>query len=251
MALLDGASPSSLRCQQTRRLDNRYSIIVFHTSRKKFLPQLARRFCAGLVLFSFVVTTTGVPLPIGSGKDLSKPFPCQNRPCCCRSAEECWQHCCCFSKEEHLNWARSHGIEPPPYFYHSDNEGCNVACQGNRTDEDCRSTCGCSRCKESSHGDTLTGPKSTVCCHAEPKDSQSAKNSQPKAGFCWALGVSALQCRGLSTLWITTGAVFPSPPPVQWSPTLCSTEWLTFSDPLAISLPTFPPDPPPRQSAAC
>jgi hypothetical protein len=224
---------------------------VSRISRNQFLRHLARRACTGLVLFSFAVTTTGLPLPTGSGKDISIPFPCQNRPCGCQSAEQCWRHCCCFSKEEHLTWARSHRIEPPSYFYHSEDEECHVSCQEARTDEEGESTCGCSRCKASTHGDGLPGSKSSGCCLPESKHDLPQAHSQPKPDFGWILGVSALQCRGLSTFWIMTGAVSPSPPPVQWSPDQCLTQWLSLFDALAISLPTNPPDPPPRQSAAC
>ena len=38
-----------------------------------------------------------VPFSSNADKDLSKPFPCMNRPCGCRSAEQCWKKCCCFT----------------------------------------------------------------------------------------------------------------------------------------------------------
>jgi hypothetical protein len=57
------------------------------------------------------------PLPIGwrakSEKDLSKPFPCQNRPCGCRSAEQCWKKCCCFTNSQKIAWAKAHQVQLP------------------------------------------------------------------------------------------------------------------------------------------
>lgn len=57
-----------------------------------------------------------VPVPVmtphhGNGKDLSRPFPCQDRPCGCRSAEQCKKKCCCFSDKQKLAWAKLHRVE--------------------------------------------------------------------------------------------------------------------------------------------
>ena len=62
-----------------------------------------------------------LPLPIARvaqidpGKDTSQPFPCQNRPCGCRSAEQCWKKCCCFTNSQKVAWAKANGIELPDY----------------------------------------------------------------------------------------------------------------------------------------
>ncbi len=62
-----------------------------------------------------------LPLPLSpvaqtnSGKDTSQPFPCQNRPCGCRSAEQCWKKCCCFTNSQKVAWAKANGVELPNY----------------------------------------------------------------------------------------------------------------------------------------
>lgn len=62
-----------------------------------------------------------LPLPIAPvaqidpGKDTSQPFPCQNRPCGCRSAEQCWKKCCCFTNSQKVAWAKMNGVELPDY----------------------------------------------------------------------------------------------------------------------------------------
>lgn len=48
-------------------------------------------------------------------KDSSQPFPCQNRPCGCKAATQCWTSCCCFSAAEKLAWAERNGVTPPIY----------------------------------------------------------------------------------------------------------------------------------------
>ena len=65
-----------------------------------------------------LITIIAAPIPFipisrstGQGKDLSRPFPCQDRPCGCRSADQCRKRCCCFSHDQKLAWARKHGLK--------------------------------------------------------------------------------------------------------------------------------------------
>ena len=56
------------------------------------------------------------PLPQNSQeKDSSEPFPCQNRPCGCRSAEQCWKKCCCFDNDQKIAWAKANNVKVPGY----------------------------------------------------------------------------------------------------------------------------------------
>jgi hypothetical protein len=57
-----------------------------------------------------------VPVDAGSSrvrgtKDLRVPFPCQGRACGCRSAEQCYSSCCCFSAAERQQFASEHGVD--------------------------------------------------------------------------------------------------------------------------------------------
>src|SRR5262245_3906062 len=76
-----------------------------------------RHAVAALVLLGYVLSVTGYPLPrtvTRKGRDY--PFTCQNRPCGCVTAEECWRgDCCCFTLEQKLAWADQQGIEPPDH----------------------------------------------------------------------------------------------------------------------------------------
>src|SRR5207253_1836141 len=76
---------------------------------------LTRRLCAAIALLSYLTAIIGVPLPSLQGKDRSRPFPCQDHACGCRTAEQCWRHCCCFTPEEKWTWAQAHQVEPPAY----------------------------------------------------------------------------------------------------------------------------------------
>jgi hypothetical protein len=83
--------------------------------RKRYWRSAARRAFTSVALVSFLLSTVGLPLPALTTKDPSEPFPCQNHPCGCRSAEECWRHCCCFTAAERWAWARANHVEPPSY----------------------------------------------------------------------------------------------------------------------------------------
>lgn len=73
--------------------------------------------CATLLAAcGFVLQSLGVSVPAGyEAADLS-PFPCQGHRCGCRTAEQCWRECCCFTVQQRLVWAQSHGITPPEHL---------------------------------------------------------------------------------------------------------------------------------------
>lgn len=48
-------------------------------------------------------------------KDASQPYPCQDRPCGCNSAAQCWKQCCCFTNAEKVVWARKNGVKLPSF----------------------------------------------------------------------------------------------------------------------------------------
>ena len=39
---------------------------------------------------------------------IAPSYPCEFHQCGCRTAKDCWSHCCCFDREEHLVWANDH-----------------------------------------------------------------------------------------------------------------------------------------------
>jgi hypothetical protein len=77
-----------------------------------------RQVLALAALLAQIVAAVGAPTlstrtPLKPG---SIPFPCQNHPCGCGTAEEGWAgDCCCFTLEQKLAWAESRGLEPPSH----------------------------------------------------------------------------------------------------------------------------------------
>lgn len=84
------------------------------------------RAVAWLMLVTYVVVASGLPLPIAGGspavgsatatqladKDRSRPFPCLDKPCGCATAEQCFAACCCNTPAELLAWASTHDLDP-------------------------------------------------------------------------------------------------------------------------------------------
>src|SRR6202035_3152816 len=77
---------------------------------------LLQKAVALLLLLGILVEVAGIPVVRVSKKDRSRPYPCQDRPCGCASADECWHHCCCMNNKEKLAWARAHGVTPPDFI---------------------------------------------------------------------------------------------------------------------------------------
>lgn len=81
--------------------------------------RFARGFFSLLVLsiLCALLLPISVPLvnPADSGKDTAVPFPCQSRPCGCRSADQCWKKCCCFTNSQKLAWAKENKVRVPDF----------------------------------------------------------------------------------------------------------------------------------------
>jgi hypothetical protein len=214
---------------------------------------LAHKACAVLFLFAYLATAVGFPLRASHDKDSSQPFPCQDHPCGCRSAEDCWRHCCCFSPEERLAWARNNGIEPPPYAEPASAGAWQTTRLRDLAETDVAPEPACSGCAP--HGTASSKPcgegepKAACCCRSAPTPAKDSRR-QSKTGQRWVLVVKALSCRGLSTLWVSGGAVLPPPPVAAWQPWSPPPDRLSNPNAYPCPVPFTPPDPPPRSSKA-
>jgi hypothetical protein len=76
-----------------------------------------RRALATVALVCHFFTAFGFPVPAPAAHNNGGAlFPCQDNPCGCPTAEQCWAgDCCCFTLEEKLAWAEANGIEPPAH----------------------------------------------------------------------------------------------------------------------------------------
>jgi hypothetical protein len=197
-------------------------------ARRRILWRSAlRRLSAGLVLFAYLGTAFGLPLPAREAKDQSQPYPCQNHPCGCQSAQQCWQHCCCFTPEEKWAWAEAHGVVPPAYAERPRGQGWCTPRLRDREES-------CGSCRACGKSGAVPGMK--------PSDEGAVR---PRG----VIGITALRCRGLSTWWVGTGIVLPPPHSAGRELPAPALDGVWDSATAAPHSPATPPDPPPRQPA--
>jgi hypothetical protein len=208
-----------------------------------------------IAVVSHVLVISGLPLPVRApeAKDHAEPFPCMNRPCGCRTAQQCWRSCCCFTPRQRLAWARRNKVQPPAYAALAD---------GQAEGEDAEPSAVQPRCCESRERSCSQAPPARAsdseCCrteHVAADDSACCRPTtdivQPPADATQAspsgvIGLFALRCQGLGTDWALTGAALPPPAHVTWQPEFLPRAWLTeLSLPVGSTL-ISPAVPPPR-----
>lgn len=141
---------------------------------------------------AFVVCAVLLPMPFSSWspsgveKDLSQPFPCQNRPCGCRSAEQCWKKCCCFTNSQKVAWAKANSVQLPDYVVaaakqetKSPKKACALC-----------STSKASRSKATCESVTVAPGSQTKAATGSPRRSMKTKATK------WVLSVYAAECQG-------------------------------------------------------
>ena len=219
--------------------------------------RLFRRISVLLVLMLCVVFV--LPIPIaefssqakpagGSGKDTTVPFPCMQKSCGCRTAEDCWRGCCCSTNAQKLAWAKKHNVTVPQHV--------TEAAQKERQRENSPSDGGTLFTLLATLFSSVAPAQNSACCtkSAAPATATAAAAccSTPTAAQPRELSlrlvstIRALQCRGLSltlavmsTMMVSTGpqlelqGEFPEFPVVVTSETL-------------PDAPACPPVPPPR-----
>ena len=179
---------------------------------------MRRRLTAAAVLLAYLAASFGLPLrATAAPKHRSQPYPCMDNPCGCTCAEDCWRHCCCTTPEERWAWAAAHNVQPPAYAE-------RPAADKDRT---------------SSHEGACPH------CRSHETGKQKTAGSEPR-GVC---GISALRCKGLSTLWVSAGTTSVLST-VAWRPVVARANRLTYFDQFASGLSLAPPSPPPRTSFA-
>ena len=104
-------------------------------------------------MFAF---SLNIPTPVVVHKDAEVAFPCQDRPCGCKNAQQCWDSCCCFSDAEKMAWARVNNVIPPAWFLEKIAAQPLLAShQANATSQSKKTAC--------------------CCCHSAPSDAAVAQ----------------------------------------------------------------------------
>jgi hypothetical protein len=182
--------------------------------RRKLLPErTSRAALASLAAAAYLASIVGYPAAAPRGmKAGGEAFPCQNHRCGCTSAEQCWKHCCCFTRSERLAWAVRRGVKPP------------------------REVVVEIRLKPGDKHDRVA-VSHRACC-AKP-------SSKTKPEIDWTVALRARGCRGLGMDWVVFNSpIAPPPPKVAWRP---AEDAVAFSQVVCDSAPEIsyaPPTPP-------
>jgi len=99
-----------------------------------------------------------------------------HRHCGCRSAEQCWRGCCCFTNQQKVAWAKAEGVAPPEYV---------VAAAQQETAQVAKVSC-CSTKKSGS-------------CHI------SQSKTEGKSSL--SAVIEAMTCLGQIEQWVAIGAI--------------------------------------------
>jgi len=188
----------------------RWAVPMRVSKRQSFWRRLPRRICAVVALVAYLITAVGLPVPRVIAQNAGPNSPFQTRPCGCTTAGA-GPCCCCTGGARHAPGECGADLAP-------------------------------------SSSDEETGARSSCCAKHKPAPASSRAEAAPisSGGVRWVSALGALTCRGVSTLWIASGAVTVPPAPMAWEICPGPADWLpSHADhPLGLSL--IPPDPPPR-----
>lgn len=187
------------------------------------------------LVFSFFPLS--LSLPAGIQKDRTVPFPCQNRPCGCQSAGQCWKSCCCFTTREQITWAKANQVTPPEFIARS-----GQAEPVQTVDESCQTDVCCSK-------STPAGsPAVKNCCshkkNTHPHATDEKPTSQPESDV--VIGQLTLKCQGKGLFWNSLPWAIVKPLTNAASPVLQT--WVSSDSRTASQIALEPPEPPPRLS---
>ena len=175
-----------------------------------------------------------LPLPIPVLKDLSTPFPCQNKGCGCQNARQCWADCCCHSDHQKIEWAKANNVQPPAWFVAQSSNG------GTEPDER-GSGRGATRCSAK--------PAKTCCCSTAPAEesvtqkSVTQESATPNSKTVFLSIKQQRHCGGQHDgyLHLDLIAIFEPMPQFYWPK---SNAWLPSSQRRYVRVSKAPPVPP-------
>jgi hypothetical protein len=196
------------------------------------IRQSQRTVTAVLLLVSVFVAFLPISIvtPLSSnGKDHSTPFPCQDRPCGCRTAEQCKKKCCCFNTAQKLAWAKQNDV-PASAVVDLELVVAKPVCEPipNSTRKSC-----CS-----GHRVTKASPKTLSRI--------SKSTAKPRSRHKVVIGIVAQECQGLAQT-LFGQAIFVIPQPAELKP-FVESNGVRFISAGTLFLQRFiePPVPPPR-----
>ena len=201
---------------------------------------LPRRLVA---LVAYLTAAVGMPLPASALKAGGLPFPCQSLLCGCENAAQC-NDCGCFTPEQRAARARADRVEPPACGEKPAESVQAVAASAEKTEqgEPAEQPCCCCRGKSGDEPMPCCRNKGRKACAAAPKRGAPG----PQGVLPPGLGLGALKCHGVASLWVSAGAVLPPGQPLACELRTVPPGRLNRIDHFAIARLSCPLEPPPR-----
>jgi hypothetical protein len=231
-----------------------------HTSPRSSGGILRRGLAVCVVLGQLLGTVGIVPLRADTKGVSTILYPCQDHPCGCRTAEQCWAGpCCCFTMREKVAWAAEHGIVPPQTAVQmakeESNQAANDVVHTLDSDEKCCAKSKKTHAVDDKNSDCCSSKQSADAHKVETEKRQSwlAANgnrngsSGPSHGIGWVASLFAKKCQGPG--FNELGFLNIGVPPSQNKPWACEFILLgnhDIPDQIAHFSPTRPLVPPPK-----
>ncbi|HET6327772.1 MAG TPA: hypothetical protein VFG04_24020 [Planctomycetaceae bacterium] len=231
---------------------------------REAINNLPRKAVALFLLVGVLLEIGGVPVVRVVRKDRSRPYPCQDHPCGCASADECWHHCCCLNNKQKLVWASEHGVTPPDFVIAAadqeveeptlicDRSGCS-ACSA---DHPCSAGQPCSTdhrgeeracCRHRKHPPSVaTDDQVRHDVVADDDSHHDGANGETETSVKVVLNDFARRCSGLPPVVMLFGDALPCVRPVAWKPVEGRVEYVVESTRPCVSADLSPPVPPPK-----
>jgi hypothetical protein len=214
---------------------------------------LAKRGVAAALLAAVVCGISGVPVVTIGRKDRSRPYPCQDRPCGCVSADECWHHCCCFTNKQKVAWAHEHGVTPPDFVIAAaDREDETAICAHDDDDERaCSAHSGEEACcAHDGEKACCAHDEERACCRSRHAHHGVAASDKDDAKVKFVVTELASRCRGLQVVISLLGDALPCVVAPSWKPIESIVGFVVDAPAFPVNAELSPPVPPPKLQAA-
>jgi hypothetical protein len=172
----------------------------------------------------------GVSLPhLVAVAGSAERYPCEHCGCGCRTAEDCWRNCCCFTDSQKVAWARRHAVAIPSFVAIAARRAAAAADQPP-----------CAHCV----AETGTVDEGRLTTDHGAADGQTERDTTDRR-WPWR-SISAARCQGLAAYTMLAGPHWPGNPPLPMLAPPRATDRFTpdastrYSPSLAA-----PPTPPP------
>lgn len=233
--------------------------------KRKFRRRIARRLLSLVVLLGICAMLFPLPfappVPHSTDKDLSEPFPCQNRPCGCQSAAQCWKKCCCFTDTQKVAWAKANNVKVPDFVLVAAKRELEASQKTSSTagkfaPKTAMPTSNCGCCKKEAvaaanstcnkDAATVAVTTSQTCDVAAVDEITTAPKNRTSPASKWVMAVFAAECQGQGPFAFSYSCPTIPTQPVLMTTSVAEIETVEIESERLTQLPMRPPLPPPK-----